>query len=133
MLTKSKCNNCSKNAYGLFTPPDQGSLGWFGGCGSILCTGKNNYLVIDQDGQFFGQPGTLIANHSDVGDNTADCESIPEINGHHCNRTDLAVIEYESVAPDFNTRNMWPVYLSYEGSNYTTQTNAWRQWEWEGN
>ena len=50
MLTKTKCNNCSKNAYALFTPPDQGSLGWDGGCGSILCTGKNNYLVIDQDG-----------------------------------------------------------------------------------
>ena len=27
---------------------------------------------------------------------------------------------------------MWPVYLSYEGGDWTTQTNGWREWEWEG-
>ena len=40
------------------------------------------------------------------------------------------MIEYESIAPDFNTRIMWPVYLFYDGGQYTTETNGWREWEW---
>jgi hypothetical protein len=27
---------------------------------------------------------------------------------------------------------MWPVNLTYDGSNYTTMTNGWREWEWLG-
>lgn len=27
---------------------------------------------------------------------------------------------------------MWPVNLTYDGSNYTTVTNGWREWEWLG-
>jgi hypothetical protein len=44
-----------------------------------------------------------------------DVLSILEINGHHCKRLDFGVIEYESIAPDFNTRIMWPVYLKFDG------------------
>ena len=27
---------------------------------------------------------------------------------------------------------MWPVTLKYDGGNYTTITNGWRDWEWLG-
>ncbi len=42
------------------------------------------------------------------------------------------MLEYESVAPDFNTRIMWPVNLTYDGGNWTSVTNGWREWEWNG-
>jgi hypothetical protein len=41
-------------------------------------------------------------------------------------------LQYESIAPDFNTRIMWPVYLKYDGGNWTSVTNGWREWEWDG-
>jgi hypothetical protein len=78
----------------LFTPPIQAFLGWFGGCGSILCTGKNNYLIHDHTGHLLGSPSILLANNSEIGDKTEGCTFIPEINGHHCLRTDLAVLQY---------------------------------------
>jgi hypothetical protein len=48
----------------LFTPPISGHLGWSGGCGSILCTGKNNYLIHDHTGNLLGSPSILLANNS---------------------------------------------------------------------
>lgn len=58
------------DALAKFTPPNPSDLGWFGGCGSILCTGKNNYLITDYTGTFLGFPGFLLANNSVIGDNT---------------------------------------------------------------
>lgn len=56
------------------------------------------------------------------------------MNAHMCQgREDFAALEYQNVAADFNTRIMWPVYLRFDGSNYTTATNGWRDWEWLGN
>ncbi len=48
----------------LFTPSNPAGLGWFGGCGRILCTGKNNYLIHDHTGNLFGSPSILLANNS---------------------------------------------------------------------
>jgi len=48
-------------------------------------------------------------------------------------REDFGVMEYESIAPDFNTRIMWPVYLKYDGGRWNSTTNGWREWAWEGN
>ena len=41
------------------------------------------------------------------------------------NRSDFGVLEYQSTAADKQSRIMWPVYLFYEGANYTTTTNGW--------
>lgn len=76
-LSNTVCNNCSPTAFARFTTPDPGDLGWFGGCGSILCTGKNNYIIMDHTGDFLGQPGFLLANNSEIGDKTANCTRIP--------------------------------------------------------
>ena len=46
------------------------------------------------------------------------------------NRLDFSVLEYQSIAADFNTRVMWPVNLTANTSNYTTVTNAWREWDY---
>lgn len=118
------------NAMALFTPPNPVFLGWGGGCGRILCTGKNNYLIHDHTGTLFGSKSILLANNSEIGDKTDNCTFIPEINGHHCRREDLAVLEYENIAPDFRTRIMWPVYLKYDGGAWNTTTNGWREWDW---
>jgi hypothetical protein len=125
-LTQSPCTNCQSSAYGDFTPEDPSVLGWLGGCGLILCTGKTNYVIQDHDGSFLGYPGTILANNSVLGENEPNCTYNADINGYICNRTDFAVLEYESIAPDFNTRIMWPVNLSYWGGTWTSVTNGYR-------
>jgi hypothetical protein len=132
-LTNVVCNGCERTAMAYFDPPAVTQLNWFGGCGRLFCTGKNNYLIHDHTGHLLGTPSILLANNSEIGNKTEGCIYIPEINGHHCLRTDLAVLEYESIAPDFNTRIMWPVYLKFDGGEWNTTTNGWREWEWEGN
>ena len=54
------------------------------------------------------------------------------MNGHVCLTEKLAVLEYESIAADFNKRIMWPVYLKYEGGPWNSTTNAWKEWQWDG-
>ena len=120
------CDNCSTEAFAYFSPPNPSHLGWGGGCGKILCTGKNNYLVNDWTGDLLGFRGVMIANNSDIGDNEENCTFYPEINGHICERDDFGVLEYESIAPDFNTRIMWPVYLHYDDGLWNSTTNAWK-------
>jgi hypothetical protein len=90
----------------------------------------NNYLIHDHTGTLFPFKGVLIANNSDIGDNTVGCQFIPEVNGHLCQREDFGVLEYASIAPDFKTRIMWPVNLTGDGNNYTTRTNGFREWHW---
>lgn len=55
------------------------------------------------------------------------------MNGHYCLRQDLAPLEYESIAPDYNLRSVWPVYLKYDGGLWNSTTNAVREWAWAGN
>ena len=79
-----------------------------------MCTGFNNYVISDKTGTFLPKKGVLLANNSWIGDSTlSSCIKVPEINGHFCTHEDFGVLEYESIAPDFNTRIMWPVYLTY--------------------
>ena len=92
----------------------------------------NNYFIHDHSGTFLPTKGILLANNSWIGDNTPSCAKIPSINGHYCTDEDFGVLEYESVAPDFNTRIMWPVELKFDGGNWTSVTNAWREWDWKG-
>ena len=54
------------------------------------------------------------------------------MNGHICNRTDFARLKYTSIASDFKSRIMWPVNLTFEGGSWTTSTNGWREWGWDG-
>jgi hypothetical protein len=55
------------------------------------------------------------------------------MNAYVCERTDFAVLAYQSSAADYNTRIMWPLTLRYDGANYTTTINGWREWNWVGN
>lgn len=125
-LWNSPCTNCEFDAFAHFDPPKLSELTWFGGCGNMTCTGKNNYLIHDHTGDLLSKPGILLANNSWIGDNTDGCIYKPLLNGHYCDREDFGVLEYESIAPDFNTRIMWPVSLNYEGGKWTTLTNGYK-------
>jgi hypothetical protein len=48
------------------------------------------------------------------------------MNAYFCSRTDFIMLSYESNAPDYNTRIMWPVNLTYDGANYSSIVNGWR-------
>lgn len=63
-LSNVSCVGCSINSMGYFTPPFTGYLGWLGGCGDLLCTGNNNYLIHDHTGHLLGTPSILLANNS---------------------------------------------------------------------
>lgn len=63
-LTNVSCNNCQLTAMAYFTPPNPAFLGWSGGCGTILCTGKNNYIIHDHTGTLLGSKSILLSNNS---------------------------------------------------------------------
>lgn len=75
-----------------FDPPKLSELGWFGGCGNITCTGKNNYIIEDHSGTFLPGGGFLLANNTPIGSNTPSCTFISSINGHHCLRNDFGAL-----------------------------------------
>lgn len=66
-LTNTKCINCETKSWAYFDKPNVAWRGWFGGCGEIDCTGPNNYLIHDQDGQFTGERSQILSNNSMVG------------------------------------------------------------------
>ncbi len=63
------CTNCDTSSYIYAEPNHKSDLGWFGGCGDIICTGKSNYLIIDWDGTFLGFKGTIIPNNTVIAEN----------------------------------------------------------------
>lgn len=127
----TSCVNCDLNSYGYYDTPIVAHFGWAGGCGSIPCTGRSNYLMVDHDGSLLGFKGIIIPNNTEIGSNTENCTWNPAINGHICNRSDFGRLKYTSIAPDFQSRIMWPVNMTF--GNWTTVTNGWREWEWIGN
>ena len=131
-LTNTRCLNCEPKSWAYFDPPSTGWRGWFGGCGEIDCTGPSNYLIHDKDGLFTGEVSQILSNNTMIGDHESFCENISEINGHWCHSEELAVLEYESIAGDFNSRKIWPVYLQYDGGAWNSTTNAWKEWQWDG-
>lgn len=68
-LYNSTCSNCDSNSYLLAPAPNQKFLGWDGGCGDIVCTGLQNYLIQDFNGTFFNKKGTIIPNNSVIAAN----------------------------------------------------------------
>lgn len=66
-LWNSTCLNCDFDSMGFFDAPKSSEIGWFGGCGSILCTGRNNYIIEDHTGTLFPQSGVILANNSWIG------------------------------------------------------------------
>ena len=126
------CQNCDSQSFVLCDEPNPKNLGWFGGCGDMNCTGKINYLVKDFNGSFLGQKGTIMPNHIAIGENEPTCSYNDNMNGYVCSGFDFGVLQYESIAPDYNTKVHFPVSLKYSGGNYTTLTNGWREWDWLG-
>jgi len=55
------------------------------------------------------------------------------MNAYICpGRLDFSVLEYQNIAADAKSRIMWPVSLKADGTNYTTLTNGFREWDWVG-
>lgn len=91
-LFSSKCTNCDSGSYLLAPKPNPDLATWFGGCGDIVCTGFQNYLVQDFDGTFFGTPGTIIPNNSVIATNEANCALVSSMNAYMCSRLDFGVL-----------------------------------------
>jgi len=98
----------------------------------MVCTGKKNYLIEDKDSTFLPGGGTLLPSNPEIGDKLDTCQFYSSMNGHHCLQNNFGVLEYES-NPPMNARIMWPVTLSYDDGPWVTQTNGYKEWEWDGN
>ena len=83
-LYDSKCTNCDSNSYLKAPSPNVGFLGWFGGCGDIVCTGFENYLIQDFTGTFFGKTGSIIPTNDPIGNNEENCTKSSTMNAHMC-------------------------------------------------
>ncbi len=52
-----------------------------------------------------------------------ECEWIPNFNGYLCKTDRFRILEFESIAPDFNKRMLAPVYVT--SAEYTNKLNMW--------
>ena len=55
-----------------------------------------------------GAEGSLIP-ENEIGNYTENCHFDEGMNGFVCMKYDFVVMEYESFAPDYNSRKSWPV------------------------
>lgn len=86
------CQDCDPNFFIRADAPNPIWRGWFGGCGSLDCTGPNNYIIEDQTGHFLGFLGSIVANNTMVGTHLDHCSFNPSMNSYLCHRTDLGVL-----------------------------------------
>jgi len=76
------------------------------------CTGLENVLIQDLTGHFLGIKGSIISNNEDVaygGDMRDSCIHVPMWNAFNCSRTDISVLEWESIGPDAKKIQTAPV------------------------
>ncbi|KAM3144741.1 hypothetical protein pb186bvf_003050 [Paramecium bursaria] len=130
-LTNTKATNSDFNAllYNLFSP-NTGLLGWFGGCGSFVCTGQINFMVEDQDGQFFGQIGSAIGNNTYFGPNVTYCSRVEPWNGYFCLGNRNSILNFLSTAPDADSRLYSPIKLT--DGLFFNEINSFKEWDWNG-
>lgn len=73
-------------------------------------------------------PFVVIPNNP-LGNSTTKCTFSTPNNAYHCQaNTDTLFgrLQYASIANDSQSRTVWPISLSYDGSNLTTTTNGWK-------
>ncbi|CAK63318.1 unnamed protein product (macronuclear) [Paramecium tetraurelia] len=130
-LVNSPCTNCEFNAL-LYKSrnPDAGKLGWFGGCGSFLCTGQINFLIEDQTGHFFGQIGQGIGNNTYFGPNVTYCSRQESWNGYWCPGRQATILMFMSTAADYNKRLYSPIKLT--DGLFFNEINSFAEWNWDG-
>ena len=121
-LYNVSCVNCSRNSVAYFDDPSQDYVGEEKECGDIPCSGKQNYFIEDHDGTLLGTKGVVIPNNQ-IGNYTDACAFDQEMNGFTCQNENFVVLEYESFAPDYDSRMSWPISI-YPISNYEIFTNT---------
>lgn len=129
-LTKVACTNCDQNALFWIHNPSEDYLGWFGGCGQMVCTGLRNFLVQDLDGSLLGEQATVIGNNEEFGETMPECGKVPHWNGYLCKTLKIGNLNFYSVAPDMNKRLFSPV--TFSNDQFTTTLNSPKEWQWNG-
>ena len=92
-------------------------------CGNSTCTAINNFFVRDNTANVY-----YIPSINNISRNESGCTANSQLNGSVCARNDLAVLQFESLASDNDTRVVWPVSVSYTTGNWTNFINAYRMW-----
>lgn len=130
-LTRSILHNCHWDTYAyLFSPPNA----WANvdDCGDWPCTGPLQALIMFDSTTFTGTilPPKLLPNFQIVPANDENiqafnnCTKVPVWNGYYCNNEKLAIVTFESVDEDFNTRILSPVYLTNSVINSKNAMNT---------
>lgn len=82
------------------------------------------------DGTFMTDPFVVIPNNP-LGNSTTRCSFSTPNNAYFCEantNTLFGRLQYASLAGDSQTRETWPVTLSYNGLNVASTTNGWKQY-----
>lgn len=75
----------------------------------------------------------MFSNNSYIGPNmTAECTRVKDWNGYECLGDPFAVLNWMSIAPDYNKRLFSPVSISSETSTFFNHINSLKEWAWDG-
>lgn len=83
------------------------------------CTSLENYFIQDYSGNVLGSKGSkVLPNNLYFSNKTKGCEFKEIMNGYLCDGTEeVSVLEFESIARDYNLRIVWPVNLISHGDD----------------
>ena len=79
----------------------------------MSCTSLENYFIQDFSSNFLGEINAkALPNNIYLSNKTQGCRFVQAMNGYICNATEeISVLQFESIARDFNSRIVWPVNL----------------------
>ena len=129
ILRNTVCNNCQNEALVYFQKPDEKKVGWKSGCGSLVCTGKRNIILTDDDGKFLGRKGQIIPDYEGY-KSLPNCKSVPGTNSLHCESVQVGKLLFESLDVNRIARVIAPVNITSAKVHNTI--NQWQEWAWEG-
>jgi hypothetical protein len=128
ILRNTVCNGCEPKALVYFQQPDN-KVGWKTGCGELICTGKRNIILTDDDGKFLGQRGQIIPDYQGY-QKLSNCVKVSGTNSLHCSSVQVGKLLFESLDVNRIARLIAPVNIS--SAKLHNVVNQWREWAWEG-
>lgn len=122
-LIDSLCTNCELPKSLVTFPIVQDNLE----CDGYACFGLANYYIRDSN-EAFGS-GVKFYVPSNTSFSTPEgCTANQDISGFLCNRSDISVLQFESISRDYRNRTVWPIYIAYDSAQWTSTIVGPENW-----
>lgn len=131
--------NVTDDAIALFADPDPK---WFNpdDCIGFPCTAPSNVMLDFKNTKFSGEKTPnfnlakfkIVSDTADVSDKMDNCQFREMWNAWVCNNDNIGVLKFIGDDPDWEDRNVSPVYIMDEESGFNNKVNIMMDHMWDG-